>query len=186
MVESRHSRGDSARHAAALEHVSENIETLLEFHRRKESEVGASQRMLERVGRLLGRPAFLAITLAFVALWIAAQLAGWLEFDPPPFFWLQGVVSLSALLMATVILIKQNRQSNIEDLHSQLDLQVNLLTEKKVSKLIDLIEQLRRDLPMVPDRRDAEAEALQKPADAHAVMTAIEATRDGDKRVGGK
>ena len=76
--------------------------------------------------------------------------------------------------------------SNIEDLHSQLDLQVNLLTEKKVSKLIDLIEQLRRDLPMVPDRRDAEAEALQTPADAHAVMTAIEATRDGDKRVSGK
>ena len=155
------------------EQVAENIETILAFYKREEEKVSASRRMLEGVGGALGRPAFIAFTLAFAGSWIGAQLAGWLDFDPPPFFWLQGMVSFSALLMATVILIKQNRQSKVEALHAHLDLQVNMLTEQKVSKLIELIEELRRDLPMVKDRHDAAAEALQEPADAREMLDTL-------------
>jgi Predicted membrane protein len=86
-------------------------------------------------------------------------------------------VSLSALLMAIVILIKQNRQSKVEALHAHLDLQVNMLTEQKVSKLIELLEELRRDLPMVRDRRDMAAEALQEPADTHEMLHALKEGR---------
>ena len=171
----------SAKHSDPPEHVAENIETILAFYRREEERISASQRTLERLGRLLGRPAFLAITLAFVASWIAAQTLGWLHFDPPPFFWLQGILGLSALVIATVILIKQNRQSSIEAMHAHLDLQVNLLTEQKVSKLIELIEELRRDLPMVKDRRDERAEALQEPADAREMLQALDETRHEGK-----
>ena len=171
----------TARHGEATdvvtdppEQVAENIETILEFYRREEEKLSRSQRVLELVRRGLGRPAFIVATLSFVALWIGAESAGWLDFDPPPYFWLQGLVSLSALLMAAVILITQNRQSKIEAMHAHLDLQVNLLTEQKVSKLIELIEELRRDLPMVRDRRDASAEALQEPADAHEMLQALQ------------
>jgi len=155
------------------EQVAENIETILAFYRREEDKVGASRRMLERVGGALGRPAVIALTLAFAGSWISAQTLGWLDFDPPPFFWLQGIVSFSALLMAIVILIKQNRQSKVEALHAHLDLQVNMLTEQKVSKLIELIEELRRDLPMVRDRHDPAAEALQEPADAREMLDTL-------------
>src|SRR3954469_20691776 len=98
----------SAEHSDPPVHVAENIETILAFYKREEEAVSASRRALERAGSALGRPAFIALTLAFVGAWIAAQLLGF-TFDPPPFFWLQGIVSLSALLMAIVILIKQNR-----------------------------------------------------------------------------
>lgn len=158
--------------------VAENIETILAFYQREEEKVGTSRRVLERVGAALGRPAFIAVTLAFVASWIGAQLSGWLDFDPPPFFWLQGIVSLAALLIGGVILITQNRQSDIEEMHAHLDLQVNMLTEQKVSKLIGLIEELRRDLPMVSNRRDQKAEALQHPADAQEMLQALHEMRD--------
>ena len=161
------------------EQVLENIETILAFYKREEENISVSQRALERVGRVLGRPAILAVTLLFVASWIGAQCLGWLDFDPPPFFWLQGILGLSALVIATVILITQNRQSNIEAMHAHLDLQVNMLTEQKVSKLIELIEELRRDLPMVRDRRDAAAEALQEPADAHEMLRALDERQKG-------
>ena len=82
-------------------------------------------------------------------------------FDPPPFAWLQGIFSLGALLTATVVLIKQNRLAKLEEPRAHLDLQVNLLAEQKTTKLIDLMEELRRDLPMVKDRNDPEAAALQ-------------------------
>ncbi len=163
------------------EQVAENIETILAFYKREEEKISSPQRALERVGGILGRPAFIAVTLLFVASWIGVQLLGWFDFDPPPFFWLQGVVSLSALLMAAVILITQNRQSNIEAMHAHLDLQVNMLAEQKVSKLIKLIEELRRDLPMVRDRHDATAEALQEPADTHGMLEVLHEKRNEKK-----
>jgi len=166
----------SAEHPDSPGQVAENIETILAFYKREEEQVSASRRVLERAGGALGHPAFIAFTLAFVGAWITAQLL-WLTFDPPPFFWLQGIVSLSALLMAIVILIKQNRQSTVEALHAHLDLQVNMLTEQKVSKLIELLEELRRDLPMVRDRRDTTAEALQEPADTHQMLHALKERR---------
>jgi len=53
-------------------------------------------------------------------------------------------------------------------------LQVNLLTEQKVTKLIHLLEELRRDLPMVKDRHDPEAAALQQRTDTEQVLVALE------------
>ena len=57
-----------------------------------------------------------------------------------------------ALVTTTIVLIAQNRQSRLEQQHTHLGLQVNLLTEQKVTKLIHLIEELRKDMPMVRDR----------------------------------
>jgi hypothetical protein len=64
----------SAKHPDPPGHVAENIETILAFYKREEAEVSASRRVLEHVGIALGRPASIALTLAFVAAWIAAQL----------------------------------------------------------------------------------------------------------------
>jgi uncharacterized membrane protein len=108
------------------------------------------------------------------------ELLGFQALDPPPFFWLQGVVSLGALLTTTVVLITQNREAKLEKQRLELELQVNLLTEQKTAKLIRLLEELRRDLPMVKDRHDPEAAALQKPTDPEEVLAALEERRDKD------
>ena len=114
----------------------------------------------------MGRPFYLVSVLSFVALWLLAntlsKLLGFQPLDPPPFSWLQDLVSLGALLTATVVLITQNREAQLEKQRLELELQVNLLTEQKTTKLIRLLEELRRDLPMVKDRHDPEAAALQK------------------------
>jgi uncharacterized membrane protein len=98
---------------------------------------------------------------------------GWMPFDPPPFSILQGLLTLVALITTTIVLIAQNRQTKLEQQHAHLDLQVNLLTEQKVTKLIHLMEELRRDLPMVRDRHDPQAAAMQRPADTAEVLSAI-------------
>ena len=74
-----------------------------------------------------------------------------------PFSGLQGVLTLIALLTATVVLIGQRRQTRLSEQRAHLDLQINLITEQKVTKLIHLIEELRQDLPMVRDRHDPHA-----------------------------
>ena len=141
-------------------HISQNIDSILAFYRREEKKISDSQRLLERIGGLMGRPSYLAYVLALVALWVVANALsegfGFAALDPPPFFWLQGVVSLSALLTTTVVLIAQNRESKLEEQRLHLELQVNLLTEQKTTTIIRLLEELRHDLPMVKDRHDPE------------------------------
>ena len=108
---------------------------------------------------------------AFVNL--CAPRFGLRQFDPPPFQVLQGIVSFLALITTTVVLAAQNRQGNLERQRMHLDLQINLLSEQKVSKCIHLLEELRRDMPFVPDRYDEQAALLQHRADADEVITAL-------------
>ncbi len=164
------------------QHISQNIDSILAFYRREEQKISNPQRWLEKVGGFMGQPSYLAAALFFVTLWVLSnalvEVFGHQAVDPPPFFWLQGIVSLVALLTTTVVLITQNREAKLEEQRLELDLQVNLLTEQKTTKLIRLLEELRRDLPMVGDRHDPEAAALQEPTDLTEVLAALEKRGD--------
>ena len=166
--------------AAPGDLVSQNIDAIAALHAHAERGVSRYQRAIEAATALLGRPLFLYLILAFVTLWVGGNLLAprlhWPRWDPPPFNWLQGIITLAALLMTTVVLITQNRQGKNEERRAQLDLQVNLLAEQKIAKLIALVEELRRDLPNVQNRHDPEAEAMTASADPHAVLSALEET----------
>ena len=107
---------------------------------------------------------------------MTARHAGYAVWDPPPFYWLQGLVSLSALVTTIVVLITQKRQGKMAERRGQLNLQMSVLVEQKVTKVIGLLEELRRDMPSVQDREDLEAEAMTEAADPAAVLTALEVT----------
>lgn len=172
--------------ASKLDQIGQNIESILAFYTREEQKISRSQRVLEIMSGFLGQPLYLGSILLFVAFWIFANIfarhLGLAVVDPAPFFWLQGIVSLGALLTSTVVLIKQNRLAKLEEQRAHLDLQVNLLTEQKVTKLINLMEELRRDLPMVKDRHDPEAAAFQQPTDPHVVLAALDEQRETAER----
>lgn len=166
--------------------ISQNIEAVLDFYSREYQKISRSQRILERISRFLGQPIFLGIILFFVAFWILANVAlrqfGMAEFDPEPYFWLQGVVGLGALLTATVVLSKQNRLTKLEEQRAHLDLKVMLLTEQKTAKLINLLEELRRDLPNVRNRHDPEAAELQQSMNPELVRGALNERSERTKK----
>jgi uncharacterized membrane protein len=169
-----------------LDQISQNIEAVLDFYTREELKISRSQRLLERISEFIGRPVFLGIILLLVTLWIFGNEVmpafGMTVFDPAPFFWLQGMVGLSALLTTTVVLSKQNRLAKLEEQRAHLDLKVNLLTEQKAAKLIDLLEELRRDLPNVKNRHDSEAVALQQSMNPELVLAALDERSALDNR----
>jgi uncharacterized membrane protein len=163
--------------------VNENIGTIAEFYARHHDNAPATQKLVEKIALFLGSPAYVAGNVVVILCWIAANLVapnfGWPQFDEPPFFWLQGFVSVNAFIISSTVLIRQNRMSRLADHHAHLDLQVNLLTEQKSSKIIALLEELRRDLPNVSDKPDSEADQMTRPADAKAVLSAIEQEQQG-------
>jgi uncharacterized membrane protein len=158
--------------------ISQNIEAIGEYYKREHRRIGRAQWLLERLGDAIGRPVFLGAILIFVALWILTNVMaprlGIVAFDPPPFPGLQTIVSLAAVLITTIVLIGQNRLAKLEQRRGQMELQVNILTEQKTTTVIRLLEELRRDLPMVRDRHDADAASLQEPTDATQILTALE------------
>jgi uncharacterized membrane protein len=154
--------------------------TVLELRARQEEQVDRHQRLVERFTLALGRPRTLYFTLIIVAFWIAFNLLApgmsLPAFDPPPFSRMQGVVSLAALLITTMVLTTQNRMARHAEQRAHLDLEVNILAEQKIAKVIALIEELRRDMPNVHNRRDPVAEEMQHALDPRAVISAIEET----------
>lgn len=158
--------------------ISQNIAAVHDFYTREEHKRSVSQRHAEGLSSVIGRPVFLVAILLFVAFWVGVNLAclavGTTPFDAAPFFWLQGLIGLASLLTTTVVLIKQNRVSKLSEQRDHLDLKVALLIEQKTAKLIDLVEELRRDLPNVQNRHDSGAVAMQQPMSPEGVLAALD------------
>jgi uncharacterized membrane protein len=158
--------------------INQSIDAVLDFYTRENQKISRSQRILERISLVLGMPIYLGCILLFVLVWMAINLAwrwmGKVPFDPAPFVWLQGLIGLGALVTATIVLSKQNRLSKLAEQRAHLDLKVTLLTEQKAAKLIDLLEELRRDLPDVQNRADPHAEALQQSMNPDLVIAALD------------
>jgi uncharacterized membrane protein len=157
--------------------TKENLEVLSQFKDSEEAQISGLQLAIERVSRIFGSPAFFLFALVFVAIWVIVNLwgakHGWRHIDAPPFFWLQGLVSCNALLLTVAVLIRQNRMAQVAEHRAHLDLQINLLTEQKVTKLLQIIDAPRRGAAAPRVTQDDEVHEMSKPADAHALMHAI-------------
>jgi uncharacterized membrane protein len=104
---------------------------------------------------------------------VFAALARFPAFDPWPLQGLQVLTSVTALYMTLFILTAQRREDELGELREQLTLQMSIASEQKIAKVIELLEELRRDLPSVRDRSDANAEALSKPANPDVVLEVL-------------
>lgn len=175
----RHSIKTNLPIAPLPDHIAQNIEAIVALYTSAERNVPRHQRVVEAVTTFFGRPVFLYSSLLVVALWMLPNVLphlGLPQFDPPPFDLLQLTLGIISLPMTIAVLIKQDRQEKLAEQRAQLSLQLNLLSEQKIAKLIALFEELRCDLPDVINRYDSDAEVMKQPADPHAVMVALEET----------
>ena len=158
-----------------------NLELLSNFKDREEAQISGVQLVIERVSGFFGSAAYFAFAVAFIVVWALAN--GWAAhvglhpIDAPPFFWLQGLVSSNALLLTVAVLIRQNRMAKVAEHRSHLDLQINLLSEQKVTKILQIVDELHRELVALRGHPDSDIAEMTKPADAHALMHAIKETQ---------
>ncbi len=117
-----------------------------------------------------------------IVLWtggnIAAERFHVTPIDPAPFFWMQGIVGVAALVTATLILTTQRRAAQLVSHQLQLVIEMSVLNEQKTSKVISLIEEARRDNPMIENRTDSVATTMSTPADPQIVLEAIKDAQD--------
>jgi uncharacterized membrane protein len=159
--------------------VLKNIETIIELETQHESNLPLHQRLVEKVAAGFGRPWFLYFQIFFFTAWgLGSQWIGGaaVRWNVPKFNLYEQGLDIAALLISTGVLIYQARQEKVAEERSHLTLQLNLLTEQKIAKLIALVEELRQDLPNVRDRHDSEALEMQKTTDPQVVLSALKET----------
>lgn len=175
-------------------HIEDTVEAIAQLHAEHYEQSTPLQKVVDRVTAKAGRPEFVAVLTVVGLLWVVLNLLmammGYKPWDEPPFFWLQGAVTLTALYMTLLILATQRREDQLASRREQLTLQLGILSEQKAAKIIELLEELRRDLPMLQNRVDHEAAAMSVPADPQAVFEAIKEEHqrqiepDADKGIG--
>lgn len=144
----------------------QSVAHLAELHRSHERSTTAIQRVANSITGRLGRPATLAVVLVLIVSWMCgnyvAHRMGVHALEEFPFPDLAFVATLAALLIALTILTTQQHQNQLAERRAELTLQIAVLSEKKVAKLIALMEEQRRDNPMLASRVDSEAEAMAR------------------------
>lgn len=118
---------------------------------------------MNRITHGSGSITFVYSQAILFAGWIGANLRlfGLPAFDPYPFGLLTTIVSLEAIFLAIFVLITQNRMTVLDRQRADLDLQVNLLSEHEVTRLLVMVDAIAEKLDIARDER-LEPDALDE------------------------
>jgi uncharacterized membrane protein len=151
-----------------------NIEALRQRRQEEEASASFEERVASRITRFTGSMRFVYVHAALYGGWILANL-GWLGVRPwdPTFVVLAMIASVEAIFLSTFILISQNRMAAQADRRAELDLQVGLLSEHEITKLVQLVSEIAEKLD-VGQQTLREVEELKRTVAPEAVLDAIE------------
>jgi uncharacterized membrane protein len=154
--------------------LQRNIQALQDRRRSEAAAASAQEKVAAAVTRFSGSMRFVYLHLALYGFWIVANL-GWVPGVPqwdPTFVVLAMIASVEAIFLSTFILITQNRMAGLAEKRAELDLQISLLAEHEVTKLVAMVDAISKHLGV---RHDAgEVEELKRNVAPEAVLDAIE------------
>ncbi len=162
--------------------LARNIEKLEERRRREEAQASWQERIAEAITRFTGSMLFVYIHLVLFGGWIIWNLPAVPvpKFDPS-YVVLAMFASVEAIFLSTFVLISQNRMAEQADRRADLDLQVSLLAEHEVTRLITMVkhiaERLDLDVAQHPDLHELEQDV--------APEKVLDALAENQRRVGG-
>lgn len=155
--------------------LRQNIETLRERRRRERESATFEQRLAQRITDFAGSMRFVYLHVALYGFWILANL-GWIPgLKPwdPSFVVLAMIASVEAIFLSTFILITQNRMSIADDRRAELDLQVSLLAEQEITKVVQLVAEISHRLG-IEDADGPDVEEMKQLVAPGEVLDAIE------------
>jgi uncharacterized membrane protein len=152
-----------------------NIEALRRRREREEAQASAEERLAGTITRFSGSMRFVYLHVALYGFWIAANLGLVPGLGPwdPTFVVLAMIASVEAIFLSTFILITQNRMAAAADRRAELDVQISLLAEAEITKLVELVSEIaaRMDVPVAEHQ---EIEEMKRQVAPEAVLDAIE------------
>ena len=159
-----------------LSHVMmRNIGTLVSIRQQTSGRRGLQERIADTVTAFSGRMLFVYAHVIWFSAWILLNTGrfGIRPFDPFPYGLLTMIVSLEAIFLSTFVLISQNRLSEEAERRSDLDLQMDLLTEHELTRALLMLDMIQDKLGIENDA-DAELMELEREVRPEDVLAEIE------------
>jgi uncharacterized membrane protein len=101
-----------------------------------------SERLADAVAGFAGSLSFVMVHLMLVIAWLLVNSGKILfirPFDPYPFSLLGAIVAVEAVILSSFILMRQNRMMRRGERRGHLNLQVDLLAEKEITKVLQMV-----------------------------------------------
>jgi uncharacterized membrane protein len=158
--------------------VERNIRSLLAHRQEEQGSRSLGERIADGVTRFTGSLFFVSTQLFILALWLLINL-GWLPRMPrfdPSFTILASVASVEALFLATFVLIAQKRMATLAEKRAELDLQISLLAEHEITRLITLLTAIAERMG-VEGAQDPELAELSQDVAPEQVIEKMEAQK---------
>ncbi|RYG47225.1 DUF1003 domain-containing protein [bacterium] len=137
--------------------VSRNIDALQEVEAESRKHRTLEDRAVDAVTAFAGSTWFVYLHAGILLFWLLAntgKIPGLRPWDPYPFVMLAMAASVEAIFVSTFVLIGQNRAAVLAEKRAELDLQVNLLAEHEMTRLVQMVDAICRKMdigPGVPD-----------------------------------
>jgi uncharacterized membrane protein len=114
--------------------------------------MGASDHLASKVTAFSGSMLYVWLHVVWFSIWILINVVSLIfkPFDSYPFGLLTMIVSLEAIFLSTFVLISQNREAIQADRRAKVDLQVNMIVEREVTKVMDMISVIQSHLGIKP------------------------------------
>jgi uncharacterized membrane protein len=168
------SSSDQAAQPHLAQVVERNIKALLERQQREDRQRTWQDRTADAVTKFTGSMAFVFIHLALFAGWILWN-TGWLGLKPfdESLVILAMFASVEAIFLSTFVLISQNRMAALADKRADLNLQVSLLSEHEITRLVVLVQQIAQKMD-IRAAHDPEIPELAQDVHPERVLDTIE------------
>jgi uncharacterized membrane protein len=157
--------------------LARNIEALRVRRAEEEAAATRQEKVAGAITRFAGSMKFVHVHAAAYGFWVLANL-GWVPAVPQwdsSFIVLAMIASVEAIFLSTFILISQNRMAAASDRRAELDLQVSLLSEHEITKLVEMVSAVADRLEVA---RPREVEELKRNIAPEAVLDALEEEED--------
>ncbi|HZU27835.1 MAG TPA: DUF1003 domain-containing protein [Bryobacteraceae bacterium] len=142
-----------------------NIETVAKLEQEFLETRTALEKVSDAIGAFVGTMGFVSLHVVWFIGWVLVNtrmIPGVPTFDPYPFMLLSMVVSLEGVLLTTFVLMKQNRMSRRADNRNQLNLQVDLLAEREVTKIIQMLQVVCAHMGLEAEAQEKEVQELSQ------------------------
>ena len=151
--------------------IRRNIETIARLEEEYNKRRTTGDRIADTIGDFSGSIAFVVVHAVLIGGWIAFNLKplpGMRSFDPFPFMFLGAAVSIEAIFLSTFVLIKQSRMSRRADERAHLDLQINLLAEREMTLVLQMLHAVCTKMGLEPLSGEITELAVETPVEAVA------------------
>ncbi len=157
--------------------VEENVEAIKSWERAILLARSKAEQISDWIACTAASGPVLVLHVVWFAAWVSLN-AGWIHgvtpFDPFPFPFLMLTVSLEAIFLALFVLASQNRLARQADKRSHLDLQIDLLVEREMTAVLQLLEDIALHLEVRTKITPEQLRDLMKKTDLEGLTTRMD------------